>query len=185
MIQGVHSQIRTAEADDAEALYAFYAPFQLHAATLDTKREPILATVNELSESLGNPEMSRSPIFIVETLESEVLGFCGLRGMNYESGFGEVFCLFPENDAYPQAAACEALSFLIDRAAHQMSLRKVMSHCLAGETGYRAALIAQGFHSNGVMREVLYDEGHWHDIEALTHFLSVPTVTPAPQEGER
>ena len=43
-------------------------------------------------------------------------------------------------------------------------------HVLDTEATYRNLLMAKGFESNGIQREVVYTKGVWHDLEILSLF---------------
>ena len=170
MITGQHAIIRTADPDDAFALKQYYDLPEPHAAQLDRKREVIVPTVDELQEVLVRKEKEIGPLYALENPSGEVEGFCALRGIITERSLAEVSLMLLRDELYASALADEAFAFLFDLAFENKFLNKVVAHCLQGETGYRAALIRNGFESEGAQREAVYARGHWHDLESFRLF---------------
>jgi len=170
MIFQEHVRIRTADPDDAPALHALYAPDVLCAALLDARREPLMPACAELREMLGMKEAANNVFFAVEDLEGAVRGFCILRGMNHETGFGEVSVLLHDPGALVTPLADEVIAFACERGFGRLRLNKLVATCLDGETALRAFLLRQGFESAGVQREVVFAQGRWHHLETLSLF---------------
>jgi RimJ/RimL family protein N-acetyltransferase len=173
-----HTRIRSTEPDDAGALMPFYAIGRPRAALLDGRREPLLPNSDELRESLSGKDAVQGAFYTIESQAGCIVGFCALRGLNLDAGFGEV-CVLVEEDR-DDAAACiaEALAFLKERAFRRMRLRKVLALALDSERALRAALVLNGFTGCGMQREVLYANGRWHDMETLVCWA--PGCAPEP-----
>ena len=170
MITGQHATIRTADADDAVALKQYYDLPEPHAAQLDRKREVIVPTVDELQEVLVRKDKEIGPLYVIENPAGEVEGFCALRGITTERSLAEVSLMLLRDGLYASPLADEALAFLFDSAFSSKFLNKVVAHCLRGETGYRAALVRNGFESEGAQRDAVYTRGLWHDLESFRLF---------------
>ena len=168
MITGEHTHIRTTDADDAAALHRFYDMTRPRSALLDKKREPLMPAVSELREMLAHREAAKDAFYTVEDRTGLVKGFCSLRGMSHETGFGEITMLFYDDAHFAGPMAKEVFAFLEARGFDRLHLNKLVAHCLDVETAWRDALLARGFQSNGVQRDVFYGQGRWHDLEAFS-----------------
>ena len=176
MITGVVSRIRLADPDDAPALHALYDPSAPRAALLDQRREPMWPTLAEMRELLSRKEAQRGAFYTVEDLEGNIRGFCSVRGMNQEAGFGDIALLL-HGDTLETPIADEVYQFLYRRAFENLRLHKVLSHTLEGEISLRAYLLSRGFEACGLQREVLFSRGKWHDVHVLA--LHAPRFTHA------
>jgi len=177
MITGTHAHIRAADSDDAPALLRLHGGPHWRAALLDQKRDPLLPTLDELTETLGRKEAQQGAFYAVEDKAGRVRGYCGLRGMNAESAFAEITILFDEDTLYAAAFADEVFAFVRERAFVRARLHKIMVQCLESEAGLRSFLLRQGFQSNGVQREVFFAGGRYWDIESFCLFA--PDQEPA------
>jgi len=170
MIVGQHTVIRTAERDDARFLRAAYLGSALRASLLDVRKEPVQPTREELEELLGSKETARGLFYAVEDLEGRVCGFCGLRGVNQESLFAEVFFLFLSPEMEAGAGGEEAVQFVLGQAFNRLHLAKVTILVLDGETGLGALLARAGFACEGAQRQAVHARGVWHDVQTWTCF---------------
>lgn len=168
MIISEHSAIRATDPDDAPWLAALYSDGPLRASLLDGRREPVNPTVDELRETLASKEAAASAFYTIENRSGDIRGFCNARGTNQEAAFGEVNLLLFNEDDLATPLATEAFCFILDRAYGRMRLRKTLTTLLDSETVLRAFLVAQGFESAGVQREVLYAAGRWHNLETMS-----------------
>ncbi len=167
MITGEYGVIRTAEQDDAVALKRLYDPSQPRSALLDRKRELLVPTLDELRELLNHKESKRGVFYTVEDRCGEVHGFCLLRGAQPEVSYAEFVVMFFEDADYATPLADETFGFLAQRAFVQLKLNKVVAQCLDGEAAYRDFLVCHGFESEGVQRDVLFNQGRWYSLESL------------------
>lgn len=171
MITGHHCVIRTADRDDARVLSRLYNGAVPRAAYLNRRREILLPTVDDLRETLAQQDRpNTSSLYIVEDLEGQLRGLCALNAGGIETAHGEIFCLFVCEEDYVTPEGREALAFLCRQGFSEKRLNKMVAQCLETETGYRQALTAMGFESNGVQREVLHTQGRYFDLETLTLF---------------
>ncbi|MCX5769088.1 MAG: GNAT family N-acetyltransferase [Candidatus Hydrogenedentes bacterium] len=168
MIKGAHSVIRTADPDDAEALKSVYDSQTPRSSLLDQRRELIAPTRDELREVMSQKEMGKAVFYTVEDVGGEICGFCCLRGSNPEAQFSEFVVIFLEESTFSTPMADEVFDFLSRLAFERMRNQKVVTHCLDSEAEYRKFLISHGFRSAGVQRDVLYSQGRWFNLEALT-----------------
>jgi RimJ/RimL family protein N-acetyltransferase len=177
VITGQHAVVRLADADDAPALHALYNPAAPRAALLDQRREPLWPTIGEIRELLTRKEATRGGSFYaVEDPQGVVHGFCSVRGMNQEAGFGELAFLLHEH-ALTTPLADEVFDFLHRRAFENLRLHKVMVHCLEEEGALRGFLLRHRFEPCGRQREVFFSRGKWHDVHVLS--LHAPRFTHA------
>ncbi|HNR31940.1 MAG TPA: GNAT family N-acetyltransferase [Candidatus Hydrogenedentes bacterium] len=170
MIQTPHGYIRAAEREDAPALARLYDPEYPRAALLDAKREPIMPTEDEVRELLSRKEVQQGVLYAVEDTAGVVCGFCSVRGVNPEAGFGETSLLFLADATYETPLAEDALGFVLERAFERQRLRKLLANGLDGETALKQFLLGHGFESSGVQRNALYSLGQWHNLEVFTRF---------------
>ncbi len=177
MIKKTHAIIRSADRFDAKALMTFYFHKPVFASLLDTKREPLMPNQSELEELLQHKDALQS-FYAVENKQGDVRGFVVLKGINPEALFGEMMLLF-ENEIYETEAVLihEALEFVETRAFQQLHLRKLMTTCLDEEEDLRRFLISNFYQCEGVMREVLFTCGKWHNLETWAKFCII-TDTP-------
>lgn len=167
MITGEHTHIRGTELDDVPALSVLYRAGSLRAGLLDSKREPVLPTRDELRELLSRKEIAEGGYYTVEDRSGTIQGFCSLRGMNTEARYAEFCLVLIDPGVYASPIASEAAAFLFDRAFTRGGLRKVVAYCLEGEAELAAFLRGQGFESAGFQRDVVYAGGRWLALEAL------------------
>lgn len=170
MISTDHTFIRAADPDDAVFLKNLYTPRTLHSSLLDVRREPLAPSADELREMLGHKDAVRGAFHAIEDKTGMIRGFCGVRGVNQEAGFAEILLLFFDEGDYAGPMAVEALEFLCALGFKRMRLGKLLAHCLDSEAALRAFLVQRGFRSEGIQREVLYSQGRYFNLEALSIF---------------
>ncbi len=172
MIEKLHASIYTADRFDAKRLLHFYIQKPVHAALLDAKREPIIPNLSELEELLQSKDAAQS-FYTVEDKQGEVQGFVILKGINPEVMFGETILLF-DNDTYEQNKPLieDALEFIETKAFQQLHLRKIITTCLDEEKNLHTFLNQHSYQCEGVMREVLFTYGKWHNLETWAKFNS-------------
>lgn len=170
MITGKHTYIRGSEQDDVPALSVIYSAGTLRAGLLDARREPVFPTRDELRELLARKEIVDGGYYTVEDKCGNIQGFCSLRGLNTEARYAEFSLVLIDPAQYAGPIAEEAADFLYERAFVREGLRKVVAYCLEGESEWATFLKAQGFESSGIQRDVVYADGRWHALEALSRF---------------
>jgi RimJ/RimL family protein N-acetyltransferase len=170
MIIGQHTVIRSAEPDDAIALWRLYDPDRPRAFLLGPAREVLIPTIDELREMLGRRDVVQGTFFVIEDTVGEVRGCCVLRGARLESEFAEIVIVFGSDDYYASPPAEEVFRFLARSAFIDKKLNKMCAHCLSAEESYRAFLIRHGFNSDGVQRDMVYTKGRYFDLESLSLF---------------
>ena len=171
MITTRHGTIRTTDPDDAPVFARIYDPAgPPRAAALDLRKEPILASADEVRELLARQEAQQGTVFAVENAEGEVRGFCGVRGANAEAAFAEMALMFADPADYATPLADETAEFLFERAYARQRLAKLIGHALDCEPELRDFFIRTGFESSGIQREVLYARGRWHGLETFSHY---------------
>lgn len=176
MIIGTQACLRYSEPDDVSFLFRLYLDGGPRAALLDTRRERMQPTMQELRDLLEQKDAARGLLYTVEDEDGRIQGWCGVRGVNYEARFAEIALIFEEQERYASPMADEALAFVLDRAFGQLGLRKVMILCLDCEPALRGCLLRAGFVSCGVQRQALYSGGVWHDMETLTRAVAPPAT---------
>jgi len=168
MITCTHGVIRTAEPDDAWDLVRLYDPRHPRAACLGRNREIIAPGVDEMRESIRPGEGRPQIFYAVEDTEGVIQGYAGIRtGMGEDAHHGELIFYMHDDAGLDTPLAMEAWEWLLGRAFRDMLWRKAVAHVLETEQTQRAWLIARGFESCGVQREVLYTQGRWLDTETL------------------
>ena len=168
MIKGAHSLVRSADPDDADALKSVYDDQAPRSSLLDQRRELNPPTRDELREVMSQKEMGKAVFYTVENTEGEICGFCCLRGPNPDAQFSEFVVIFLEDSTFATPIADEVFDFLSRLAFDRLHNRKVVAHCLDSEVAYRKFLTTHGFKSAGVQRDVVYSQGRWFNLEALT-----------------
>ena len=170
MISGEHAVIRTADPDDAYALRCLYDASRPRFAMLDRRREMLAPTTADLREVLARKEEAGEALYSIEDKCGSIQGFCTLRGGRKQPRFSELVLMLFSDEAYDSAVAEEVVEHLVWRAFVEEKMIKLIAHCVDYETGLRGLLIRKGFVSDGRQREVLFTQGHWHDIETLSLF---------------
>ena len=170
MITGEHAVIRSAEPDDAFALWRLYDPAHPRSFLLGPGREIMIPTIDELREMLGRRDIVQGAFFAVEDKTGEVCGCCVLRGGKTESEYAEVVIVFGDDTYYASPIAEEVFQFVLRTALIEKKLNKLQAHCLSTEQPYRAFLDKRGFTSDGVQRDMVYTKGRYFDLESLTLF---------------
>ena len=170
MIRGAHTCIRSTELEDAPYLLRLYDPTVPRAALLDRRYELLTPTLSELRELLASKKGDQRTIYTVENTEGEVAGFCNVRGATLEVGSANLDLLFLEEEAYAAPIAEETFSFLIRRGFEKLQLNKLVANCLGNESALRTFLVAHGFQSDGIYRQIFQGQGRKHDIESLSLF---------------
>lgn len=168
MIVGTHSRVRFSEPDDARFYRDLYLEGGPKAALLDMRREFGLPTLQEIRDLLKKSEAARAYLFTVEDMEGRLRGWCGLRGLNVEAAYCELFLVFSAPEDYAGPLADETLDVLLYRAFQQLGLRKVLSTCLDSERPLHECLERHGYRSCGVQREAVFGGGAWLGIDTLT-----------------
>jgi RimJ/RimL family protein N-acetyltransferase len=183
MIVKDHSLIRTADPDDAGALYPLYDGRIPRAFMLDRKREPVVPTRDELRELLAQKDPANGFFYAIEDTQGVLRGLAMLRGFNPEALCSETVIAMMEDADYSQPFAREALDFLLKQAFGRLWARKVMVHLLDTETACRAFMLDSGFVLEGSQREVLYSGGCWHNLDCLGLFRESAGYGPYPGPG--
>jgi RimJ/RimL family protein N-acetyltransferase len=167
VIRGKHSVLRFSEPDDACFYRDLYLEGAPRAALLDVRREYGLPTLQDIQELLKKSEASRAFLFTIEDTDGHLAGWCGLRALNIEAQYCELFMVFASDADYSGPVANETLSVLLGRAFNQLGLRKVMATCLDCEMPLHACLLRHGFVSCGIQRDILYGSGAWRSLDTL------------------
>ena len=168
MITVKHGCIRFSEADDALFLRDLYLNAPKRAALLDTRREPVMPTAQEVRELLARKDAAHGLMYTVEDTTGTLKGWCSLRGVNYEAGYGELMFLFASEEDYEGALADETLEYLLHRAFMQFNLYKVLVLCLDTEQALIQYLERKEFSRAGAQRQALFSGGTWHDLHIYT-----------------
>ncbi|HOK09467.1 MAG TPA: GNAT family protein [Candidatus Hydrogenedens sp.] len=172
MINKEHAIIRTSDLFDAKHLLRFYASENMYGALLDGKREPILPNQSELEELLQNKDATQS-FYAVEDKEGNLHGFIVLKGINQEALFGEIILLF-DNQTYLTNSPLihDALEFIENKAFRQLHLKKLVTTCIDEEEPLKNFLQQHLYILAGIMREVLFARGKWHNLETWVKLSS-------------
>lgn len=170
MITGEHVVIRSAEPDDAFALWRLYDPSYPRAFLLGPAREIMIPTIDELREMLGRRDLVMGTFFAVEDKTGELCGCCVLRGTKSESEYAEAVLVFGKDETYASPHAEEVFQFILRTAFIDKKLNKLQAHCMATERAYREFLVDRAFKSDGVQRDMVYTQGRYFDLESLTLF---------------
>ncbi|MCX5759235.1 MAG: GNAT family protein [Candidatus Hydrogenedentes bacterium] len=170
MIVSQHTVIRSAEPDDASDLLRIYDLERPRCCLLDGRREFIIPTRDELREVMAQKEMGRNLLYAVEDKQGGVRRFCSLRGVNLEASFMETVLMFHDDADLDTPLADEAFAFLTQHAFVRLKLNKLLAYTLDTEEALRRFLLAHGFQSHGVQREIVFWRGGWHNIEAFSLF---------------
>jgi RimJ/RimL family protein N-acetyltransferase len=168
MITVKHGYIRFSEADDALFLRDLYLHAPKRAALLDTRREPLMPAVSEVRDMLARKDAAHGLMYTVEDTTGALKGWCSLRGVNYEAGYGEIMFLFASEEDYHNALADETMEYLLERAFNQFHLYKVLVLCLDMEQALMQYLERKGFSRAGTQRQALFSGGAWHDLHIYT-----------------
>lgn len=170
MITGEHAVIRSAEPDDAFALWQLYDPAIPRAFLLGPSREIMIPTIDEVREMLGRRDIVLGTFFAIEDKTGEVCGCCVLRGSKSESDYAEIVMVFGDDRLYESDLAEEVFQFILRTAFVEKRMNKLQSHCICTELAYRAFLAQRGFESDGVQRDMIYTKGRYYDLESLSLF---------------
>ncbi len=185
MIIGTHSVLRFSEPEDAHFYRDLYFQGGPKAALLDARREYASPTLQEIRELLQKSESARAFLFTIEDPDGRLQGWCGLRALNIEAAYCELFLVFASPEAYAGPMADEALGALLDRAFNRLGLRKVLATCLDCEGALHACLLRHGFRSCGVQRDVLFSKEGWRGMDTLSleRAAHASNQTPGPGPG--
>ena len=175
MISGIHTVIRSAEPDDAEAMWRLYDPKRPRSFLLGPTREVMIPTQDEMREMLGRRDVVQGSFFTIEDHAGVVRGCCVLRGAKMESEFAEIVVALDDDAAYETPLADEVIAYLEKVGFVDKKLNKLVAHCLSNETNYRAYLVRHGFVSDGVQRQMVFTKGQYFDLESLSLFRSAQT----------
>lgn len=170
MITCDHIVIRSAEFDDAEALWGLYEPGKPRTFQLGPNLELRTPTIDELKVLLDDPERKLGEFYVVENLDGLVLGCTVMRLAAGDSPYAEALFAFFDEDLYSSAAADEVFAYVRKQAFAIKKRRKLLAHCLDTEPAYRDFLVRHGYTSNGIQREQIYADGRYHDLESLSLF---------------
>jgi RimJ/RimL family protein N-acetyltransferase len=165
-----HTAIRSADVDDAPALARLYDPQAPRAALLDSKREPLRPSADELQELLTRRAKLQSQLYAVEDRTGLIRGFIAVRAAGDEAPYAEVAVLLFDDADYETPLADEALAFLDELAFQRRKYVKVMVHCLDTERAAARFYERAGFTRDGTHREIVYTLGCWHDLESWSRY---------------
>ena len=170
MISGKYTIIRSAEPDDALAMWQLYDPARPRAFLLGPSRDVMIPTQDEMREMLGRRDVVQGSFFAIEDTAGDVCGCCVLRGAKMESEFAEIVVALSDDAQYETPLADEVFEFLAKLGFTEKKLNKLVAHCLSNETHYRDFLVRHGFVSDGVQRQMVYTKGAYFDLESLSLF---------------
>lgn len=168
MIKGNYCVIRSAEQDDAPALWSQYDASKPRTFLLGPAREVVIPSQDELQEILGRRDTLAGIFFIIEDLEGRITGCAALRGVMREAFHCEAVVAFADEMVYGSPMADEVMAFLKHLAFRERRLSKVSGHCLDCEAQYRQFLTRHGFESDGIQRDMVYTQGRYFDLESLS-----------------
>jgi RimJ/RimL family protein N-acetyltransferase len=170
MITCDHIVIRSAEFDDAEALWGFYKPGKPRTFQLGPNLELRIPTIDELKGLLDDPDRKLGEFYVIEDLEGLVIGCAVMRSATGNSPYAEALFAFFDESLYSSPAADETFEFIRKQAFTIKKRRKLIAHCLETEPAYREFLARHGYTSNGIQRELVYAGGRYYDLESLSLF---------------
>lgn len=168
MLRSEHGYIRMTEEDDAACLHELYAARAPRFALLDLKREPVMPTLFEVTETLASKEAAKSLFFTLEFPTGDVAGFMVLRGLIQESGYCELAPMFLREEDVLAPLAEWALGMALERAFGVLRMRKVAAHALNREAHLRDFYARHGFAHDGTQREVVFSQGQWFDVASYS-----------------
>jgi len=168
MITGQHAVIRAADPDDAPAMVRLHQPDKPRAFLLDMRRELQNPSIDEVREILGRKEIRQYPFYLIEDLTGLARGMWTLRAPAPDVFFSEFLLALYDDADYAGPLGLEVMAFIRHYALVEKGLRKVVCQCLCCEDAYRACLIAAGFTSCGVMRQITYTGGRYLDLETFS-----------------
>ena len=96
-------------------------------------------------------------------LEGELIGNCGLGGIDWRHRHGSFGFMIGEPDQWGQGLGTEMVQLVLAYAFRELGLEKVCSAVIAPNEASLKAHLRAGFGECGVWRRHLWFRGTWHD----------------------
>jgi len=116
-------------------------------------------------------EQERDPMrdftVIIETLDGQPIGSCGLHGINAADRCAGLGISIGEKEYWSQGYGTDAMLTLCGFGFTQMNLHRIFLHVLAANARGIRCYEKCGFVHEGRLREAIFRHGSYHDVLAM------------------
>jgi RimJ/RimL family protein N-acetyltransferase len=132
-----------------------YAPFIIPRTVEDIKKF--------LEPQMGVKKLIEFDIY--HKGEGKVIGFIGVKEINWFHRFAEIFYLIGERDFWHRGLATKAVILVLNYAFKELNLHKIYAQVMDPNIASIRVLDKCGFTLEGTFKEGYYIDGKYHDIK--------------------
>jgi RimJ/RimL family protein N-acetyltransferase len=132
-----------------------YAPFIIPRTVEDSKKY--------LEPQMGVKKLIEFDIY--HKVEKKVIGFIGVKNINWFHRLAEIFYLIGEQDYWGRGLATDAVSLILNYAFKELNLHKIYGIVLVPNIASIRIFEKLGFSLEGTFKEEGYIDGIYHDIK--------------------
>jgi RimJ/RimL family protein N-acetyltransferase len=165
-MQGKLVRFRNYEKSDVDALVRWFSDEEV-TQFLGPSRIPQTRAFQEQQIEEMTRSNSNSKVFVIETLEGEAIGECGLRNFDWVSHKAELIITIGDKRYWGKGYGSDAVSLVLKVAFERLNLHSVNLTTLA--TNERAIRCYEkcGFRREGRLRENSFAGGKYVDVVAM------------------
>jgi RimJ/RimL family protein N-acetyltransferase len=162
-MQGKLVRLRAYEKSDVEALMRWFTDEEV-TDLLGPVETPMTRAHQERAIERATAPDSPEKAFLIETIEGQAIGDCGLRNFNWRNRHAELFITIGEKSFWGRGCGTDAVRLLLRLAFDKLNLHSVWLTTLA--TNARAIRCYEkcGFKRQGLFRENSYVRGRYVDV---------------------
>jgi diamine N-acetyltransferase len=162
-MQGKLVRLRGYEKSDVDALMRWFTDEEV-TDLLGPVEIPMTRAHQERAIERATAPDSPEKAFVIETIQGQAIGDCGLRSFNWKSRYAELYITIGEKSFWGRGYGTDAVGLLLRLAFDKLNLHGVWLTTLA--TNERAIRCYEkcGFKRQGLFRENSYVRGQYVDV---------------------
>ena len=106
----------------------------------------------------------RNKAFVIETKKGEYLGHIGLHRIDWKNRNAEVGIVIGKKKHWNKGYGTDAMMTILDFAFNRMNLHKIYLRVFDFNKGAIRSYEKCGFKKEGLLREIFYNEGKYHNL---------------------
>jgi RimJ/RimL family protein N-acetyltransferase/SAM-dependent methyltransferase len=160
---GQHVALRSLEMSDGAAFHRWFADRDVVRYSMTMWQLPMSQVETDawLERQLNDKETLT--LGIIERETGQLIGYAGISGMSRINRRGEYYILIGEKDCWGKGYGTETTKLIVEHGFNSLNLNRIMLTVSASNIGAIKAYSNAGFVKEGVMRQVHYRDGHYHD----------------------
>ena len=161
-MQGKLVRLRAYEKSDVDALMRWFTDEEV-TDLLGPVNIPVTRRQQELAIERATAPDSPEKAFLIETIEGQAIGDCGLRNFNWRNRYAELFITIGEKSCWGRGYGTDAILTLLRFAFDEMNLHRVALEVHEDNARAIACYRKCGFVEEGRLRHDRFRRGEYRD----------------------